>query len=87
MGGPEVLTQNEIASQAFDELEKKLKITYIPLWIRNLALRFTKFFCSVKTYGPIEFFLTVLAMDMIAPTFGQHTLKEYFKERRLKYNS
>lgn len=87
MGGPEVLTQNEIASQAFDELEKKLKITYIPLWIRNLVLRFTKFFCSVKTYGPIEFFLTVLAMDMIAPTFGQHTLKEYFKERRLKYNS
>ena len=87
IGGPEILTQNEIASQAFDELEKKLKITYIPLWIRNLALRSTKIFCSVKTYGPIEFFLTVLAMDMIAPTFGQHTLKEYFKERRLKYNS
>jgi hypothetical protein len=24
--------------------------------------------------------MTVLTMDMIAPTYGQHTIKDYFKE-------
>ena len=80
IGGPEILTQNEIASQAFDVLEKTPKITYIPLWIRNLTVKCIKIFTSVKTYGPIEFFMAVLAMEMVAPTYGQRTLKEYFKE-------
>jgi len=80
IGGPEILTQNDIARLAFEALKKKPKITYIPLWIKNLIVRLAKIFTSVKTYGPIEFFLTVLAMDMVAPTNGQHTIKEYFKE-------
>ena len=80
IGGPEILTQNEIASQAFEVLEKKPKITYIPLWMRNLIVAFAMIFTSVHTYGPIEFFMAVLAMNMVAPTYGQHTIKEYFKE-------
>lgn len=80
VGGPEILTQNEIALQAFAVLDKKPKITYIPLWIRNLTLKLVRRFTSVKTYGPIEFFMTVLTMNMVAPAYGQHTIKEYFKE-------
>jgi uncharacterized protein YbjT (DUF2867 family) len=80
IGGPEILTQNEIASQAFEVLEKMPKITYTPLMVRNLIVKFARIFTSVKTYGPIEFFMTVLAMDMVAPTYGQHTIKQYFKE-------
>ena len=41
-----------------------------------------KFFSGSKFYGPIEFFMTVMAIDMIAPEYGEHTLKEYFS--RLK---
>jgi hypothetical protein len=37
-------------------------------------------FTSTKTYVPLEFFMTVLAMDMIALPFGQHAIKEFFKE-------
>jgi uncharacterized protein YbjT (DUF2867 family) len=80
IGGPEILTQNEIASQAFEVLEKMPKITYIPLMVRNLIVKLARIFTSGKTYGPIEFFMTVLAMDMVAPTYGQHTIKQYFKE-------
>jgi uncharacterized protein YbjT (DUF2867 family) len=80
IGGPEILTQNEVAAQAFDVLGKKPKITYLPLWVKSLVVNLARTFTSVKTYGPIEFFLTVLTMDMVAPTYGQHTLKEYFKE-------
>ena len=80
IGGPEILTQNEIALQAFEILGKKPKITYVPLWVKNLIVTFARIFTSVNTYGPLEFFMTVLAMDMVAPTYGQHTIKEYFKE-------
>ena len=79
IGGPEILTQKEIATHAFDVLGKKPKITHIPLWLSNLAVTLARTFTSVKTYGPMEFFMTVLAMDMVAPTYGQHTIKEYFK--------
>ena len=80
IGGPEILSQNQIALQSFEVLGKKPKITYIPLWLKDLIIKFARIFTSSKTYGPLEFFLTVLAMDMIAPSFGKRTVKEYFKE-------
>jgi hypothetical protein len=69
-----------MASQAFEALNKTLKITYLPLWVGKLTIQLARIFTSVKTYGPLEFFMTVLTMDMVAPIYGQHTLKEYFKE-------
>ena len=80
IGGPEILTQNEIALKAFETLGKNPKITYIPLWIGNATMSLARIFTPVKTYGPLEFFMTVLAMDMVAPAYGQHTIDEYFKE-------
>lgn len=82
IGGPEVMTQNEIAAQVFAVLGKKPAITHIPLWVNHLTVKLLKTFTSIKTYGPIEFFMTVLAMDMVAPTTGNHTLKTYFLETR-----
>jgi uncharacterized protein YbjT (DUF2867 family) len=78
IGGPEVLSQNEIASQAFEALGKEKKIAYIPPWLKSLVLRLIRAVTTVKTYGPIEFFMTVLVMDMVAPTYGEKTLKQYF---------
>ena len=37
----------------------------------------------VYLFGPIEFFMTVMAMDMIAPTYGRRTIKNYFKEIKM----
>jgi hypothetical protein len=50
--------------------------------VNHLLVKLLKTFTPVKTYGPIEFFMTVLAMDMVAPTTGTHTLKTYFRETR-----
>jgi uncharacterized protein YbjT (DUF2867 family) len=78
-GGPETLTQNEIADMAFKATNKTPKIIYIPDWLRKLVLKLLITLTSSKIYGPIEFFLTVMAMDMTAPEYGRHTLKEYFE--------
>ena len=78
VGGPETLTQKEIAESAFDVLGIPPKITYIPEWVRVLVLKLVRFFTGSKVYGPIEFFMTVMAINMVAPEYGRHTLKIYF---------
>jgi len=78
IGGPETLTQNEIASIAFDILGNKPKITHIPDWVRITILKLVKLLTGSKFYGPVEFFMTVMAIDMLAPEYGKRTLKEYF---------
>ena len=79
VGGPEVFTQVELAKVAFDAVGKPVRITFIPHWIRILLLTLCKFCLSAKRSGPIEFFLSVLVMDMNAPKFGVQTLSRYFQ--------
>ena len=87
IGGPQTFTQNEMANIAFNILNKKTKITYIPDWVRKFILSFIKIFLSQKIYGPIEFVLTILSIDMTAPEYGMCKLENYFKESLLKQNT
>jgi len=82
VGGPDVLTHNEIVAIAFESLGKAVKISRIPIWLRNAILTTLRLLTSVKTYGPLEFFMTVLATDMVAPTYGKYHLKDFFLENR-----
>lgn len=79
IGGPELMTYNDIASIAFEVAGKQPNITRIPEWIRTSILWTLRTFTSSKFYGPIEFFMTVTAIDMIAPQYGNHRLKDYLK--------
>ena len=78
IGGPEVLTQKEIAVIGFSSLSKRTKITYIPKSLGILTRKALTIFTNQKFYGPIEFFLTVLTIDMVAPQYGEKRLKDYF---------
>ncbi|MFT5881157.1 MAG: hypothetical protein ACI86X_002296 [Moritella sp.] len=78
VGGPEVFSANEIAELAFNAQEKTVRITYSPDWMRKLALRFVTMLPE-KLGGPVEFFLTAMAQDMVAPTYGHHTLSAHFQ--------
>ena len=78
VGGPDILTQNEIAEMALKTWMRPIKIIHLPDWIRKLTIRAMKLFTSSKTYGPIEFFLTMLGQDNIAQRYGVHRLKSFF---------
>ena len=80
IGGPDVISLNTIGELALTALDKPVKIVHLPDWSRKLTIWFLRTFTSVKTYGPIEFFLTLMAEDHIAPTYGEHRLKEYYIE-------
>ncbi|MFD2541061.1 SDR family oxidoreductase [Lacinutrix gracilariae] len=81
IGGPDELSLNEISELALNAFNKPIKIIHLPDWMRKLTIWSLRTFTSVKTYGPIEFFLTLMAEDNIAPTYGEQRLKDfYFKE-------
>jgi uncharacterized protein YbjT (DUF2867 family) len=81
IGGPNVLSHNDVSRLALNACEKPIKICHLPDWMRKLSIWSLRSFTSVKTYGPIEFFLTLMAEDQIAQTYGKHHLKEYFEEQ------
>jgi uncharacterized protein YbjT (DUF2867 family) len=80
VGGAELFTQNQIVQLAFIALNKKMRIVYIPVWVRDFLIKLLRLFSSQKTYGPVEFFMTVMTMDMIAPPHGKYRLEDYYKE-------
>lgn len=81
IGGPDLLSQNEIAELALKAYSKPIKILHLPDWIRKLVLWTLRTFTSSKTYGPLEFFMTTMVMEMQAPQYGKYRLEDYFNEQ------
>ena len=84
IGGPEILTHDQIAQTAFALFQKTPKITYFPEWLRKIVLRLLQLLTKPTFHGPIEFFMTVMAMDMVAPQYGNQTLNTFFTELYLE---
>lgn len=80
IGGPDMLSQNEIAELALKAYGKPIKIIHLPDWIRKLVLWSMRTFTSSKTYGSIEFFMTTMVMNMQSPQFGKEKLEDFFKD-------
>lgn len=78
IGGPDILTQNEIAALSLAAWKRPLKIVHLPDWIRKFLINGMRTFTSVTTYGPIEFFLTMMGQDNIAPRYGERRLQAFF---------
>ena len=81
IGGPDLLSHNEIAELALYAYGKSHKVIHLPDWIRKFALWCVRTFTGSKTYGPIEFFMTTMVMDMQAPQFGKEKLEDFFNDK------
>jgi len=78
VGGPEVFTHSQIATLAFESLSLTPKTVKLPDMLRRLMLWLVRLLLPKSSSGPIEFFLTVLAYDMVAPCYGKRTLSAHF---------
>ena len=87
VGGPDMFSQNELAALALNAWGKKSGIVHLPDWIRKFTIWSVRTFTSSKTYGPIEFFLTLIAFDNVAERFGKHHLIDFFREEVEKEKS
>jgi uncharacterized protein YbjT (DUF2867 family) len=86
IGGPDILSLNDISKLALKAFNKPIKIFHLPDCLRKLILWSLRNFAPVKTYGPIEFFLTLMAENNIAPTYGKHHLKDFYIEEAKNIN-
>lgn len=86
VGGPQTLSQIEIAELAFEAAGKPVKISYIPDWGRRMALKLIKLILSKQKFGPVEFFMSVMALEMKAPEYGEQTLQDFFISLKNKSN-
>ena len=79
IGGPDVLTRNQIAELALRAYGHQPRVRHLPDFVRRSTLFLLRLFTPAKTYGPLEFFLTAMAMNMQAPTYGEEKLEDFFK--------
>ncbi|GAB3002444.1 SDR family oxidoreductase [Cyclobacterium sediminis] len=79
VGGPDILSQNDLAALALKAWQKPIKIIHLPDWTRRFTIWLLRTFTSSKTYGPVEFFMTAMAFDNIADSYGNHKLGDFFK--------
>jgi uncharacterized protein YbjT (DUF2867 family) len=82
IGGPEIYTFNAIAELALQVQNKPIKISRLPIWIIKIILPLMRTFSSSKTYGPVEFMMTVMTMDVVGDTYGKECLKDFFIENK-----
>jgi uncharacterized protein YbjT (DUF2867 family) len=81
VGGPDILTHNEIAELSLLAWNKPVRIIHLPDLLRKLTIKMLRAFTSQKTYGPLEFFLTLMGRDYIATRHGNHRLQDFFSEQ------
>jgi uncharacterized protein YbjT (DUF2867 family) len=80
VGGPDILTQNEIAEMALCAWNKPADIVHLPGWMMSLVLNTAKVFLPKKKFGPLECFLTLMAGDSIATRYGTRRLQDFFNQ-------
>ena len=79
VGGPEVLTQAEIAALAFAALQRPRRITHLPDVLRKAALTLLPWLTPRRIHGPARFFLTAMAQDMVGEASGSRRLSDHFR--------
>jgi uncharacterized protein YbjT (DUF2867 family) len=80
LGGPDVLSHERIAREAFAALGTDPRITRIPAWLLTASLAVLRRVTPLRVHGTAEFPLTVLTHDVLAPPAGQRHLDDYFRQ-------
>lgn len=79
VGGPDVLSQNDLARLAFESLGKEPRITHLPDALRRLALAVLPRVTPRHIHGPAQFFLTAMGRDMVGTPCGTRHLIDHFR--------
>ncbi|MDX8366901.1 SDR family oxidoreductase [Cytobacillus sp. IB215665] len=77
VGGPEILTHQQIAKMAFKVIGEKEKITYLPTVLFPPMLKVYKMI-NKQQYGIFLFFYQGMTQNMIAPKYGSLSLEDFF---------
>jgi uncharacterized protein YbjT (DUF2867 family) len=77
-GGPEIFSYNQLADTAFAALGKQPRIIHIPFWVTEFVRKTLRLVTPQSVYGPVEFFLSAVRYDGVAPCYGKKTLRDHY---------
>jgi uncharacterized protein YbjT (DUF2867 family) len=81
LGGPEILTHEQIARAAFHALGTTPRVSRIPVGLVKAGLVLLRHLTPLRVHGTLEFPLTVLSHDVISPsTTGRRHLSQHFQD-------
>ncbi len=80
LGGPDVLTHEQIAQEAFHALGTTPRITRIPAGLLKSGLVLMRRLTPLRVYGVVEFPLTVLTHDVLSPATGRLHITDYYQQ-------
>ena len=83
IGGPEVFTHEDLARLAFTALDRPARVTRLPDLLRRAALAALPVLTPRRIHGPVRFFLTAMAMDMVGERHGTRCLADHFARHAL----
>ncbi len=79
VGGPDVMTWEEIAELAFEMLGRPSRIVKVPVPVATAALAPVRLF-SQRTWDIASFVLRVGTNDVLARMGGRHRLEDFYRE-------
>ena len=79
VGGSQVFTYREVAELAFESLGKPAKITAISRRLVSLLVKAMRRLMPVRIYGPVEFMVAVMTMDIVGEPHGSRRLADHFR--------
>ena len=78
LGGPLMITWNEMAALAFEVLERPVRVSHIPEWLMWSVVRVVRLF-NRHQGELLAFFTTMATTAVVAPSTGTHTLEAHYR--------
>jgi len=78
VGGPQILTWNEVAALAFAALGRPVRVTHVPERLMWLVVRLVRLF-NRHQGELLAFFTTMATTDVVGPPTGTHTLEAHYR--------
>jgi uncharacterized protein YbjT (DUF2867 family) len=77
VGGPQILTWDEVAAIAFRAIDRPAKISRVPSWLMWSVVRFVRLF-NRHQGELLAFFATMATTEVVAPSTGSRTLEAHY---------
>ncbi|MFK7966817.1 MAG: SDR family oxidoreductase [Burkholderiaceae bacterium] len=87
IGGPDSFTHVELGKTAFAAINKPVRISHLPDLLRKAALLALPWLTPKRIYGPAQFFLTAMGMNMTGEPRGTHRLADHFAQLSINENT
>jgi len=78
VGGPQIMTWNEVAALAFAALGRPARVTHVPERLTWLVVRLLRLF-NRHQGELLAFFTTMATTDVVGPPTGTHTLEAHYR--------